>query len=309
MMARTHRGVVRRRAALRFVALTGTNLVPDIVQRTYGAWSSRKGMRRRFAMSITPLPAPEPGQCPIVATDRELLQLPLPVPVPALSGESEVPAGPVSGDGASWSLAQMLRVCEHKGIRYGETSAFVTRRSVVASSGDVVILKVRKELDEPSKVAAVAHEFGHIALGHTAMCCAAMWDARTGQERVVKSMYLQARERVPAGAVLANGMLARGVGERGSLPNDPDEQETRRAAEEREANIWAAHLLVRGEVFNAFLNELRAEGIDAESASKVAAVRTANRLNIPQEMVECWVYNYEWQFSEPPLRWLERSGR
>lgn len=305
MMTWTHRHAGRHRAALRFVALLGTDLVPDMIHRTYGAWSSRMGTRRRFAMSTTSLPAPVPGQHPTVATGREWVQMSL----PGLLGESEVGPDPVSGDIASWSLAQMLRVCEHKGIRFGETSAFVMRRSVVASSGDVVILKVRKEMDEPSKVAAVAHEFGHIALGHTAKCCAAMWDARIGQGRVATSMHLQARERVLAGAVPTDSGIAQGVGDRASLSDDPDEKENRRAMEEREANIWAAHLLVRGEVFNAFLNELRAEGVDAEPASQVAAVRTANKLNIPPEVVACWVYNYEWRFPEPPLKWLERSGR
>jgi hypothetical protein len=75
---------------------------------------------------------------------------------------------------------------------------------------------------------------------------------------------------------------------------------------ELEASVWAAHLLVRPEVFEENLEAaLQATNGNQEEAIAHAIEEAANALNIPAETVALWVEHRDATFAVDPLEWLE----
>jgi Zn-dependent peptidase ImmA (M78 family) len=87
----------------------------------------------------------------------------------------------------------------------------------------------------------------------------------------------------------------------GSLPfyRDPEQ--------ERDAHIWAAHLLVQPEVFRQKMRNAQASGSTGLPATESAIHETAEELNIPEAVVDQWVKTQDWRFGEDPKAWLRRS--
>src|SRR5689334_3388002 len=108
-----------------------------------------------------------------------------------------------------WSVRLLAKVCGRSNIWYKETPVYTTLLGVAITCGGTSTISVRSSLSEPEKIAVIAHELGHIALGHT---------------RISHTEFL----RDPRNA---------------RIPVSDDE------GSELEASIWAAHLLVRPEVY------------------------------------------------------------
>lgn len=74
--------------------------------------------------------------------------------------------------GSPWKLEHMYAVARRKHVRLWETDAMVSESGVPAlhgltvSLGDRAVVAVSELLAEPDRVAVVAHELGHLALGH-----------------------------------------------------------------------------------------------------------------------------------------------
>src|SRR5258707_5139992 len=65
-----------------------------------------------------------------------------------------------------WTLEVLVETCRRKGVTYMETSAFRSVRGVTFTCGHTRIVCVQQSLPEAEKIFALAHELGHIALGH-----------------------------------------------------------------------------------------------------------------------------------------------
>lgn len=171
----------------------------------------------------------------------------------------------------TWSISALKAVCQRKNIEYEETNAYSNLRGVVVSCGQSSIISVRASLPEAEKIFVIAHELAHIALGHTQ-------PAAMGFLREVRSLEAHAHQ-------------------------DPIRDE-----KEQEANIWAAHLLVRPEVYERCLQEAREKREDEAAIQRSAIECTAALLKIPAYAVELWLSSREVAalFPEEPLQWLER---
>jgi hypothetical protein len=194
-----------------------------------------------------------------------------------------------------WTVKALIEVCKRKGIVYQETDAFSTLNGIVVQCGSAVTIKVRKSLADPCKVAVIAHELGHLALGHTQYQRTRRWDPRLGV-----NVELQA-----TGTTL------------GATENEATDQEGGQDSaetgdmghrEEVEADVWAAYALVHPEVFQQHLNVLRADGNDDETACHGAAANVAHDLHLPWHVIERRLYYDDWQFPEPPYKWLLSEG-
>jgi Zn-dependent peptidase ImmA (M78 family) len=136
----------------------------------------------------------------------------------------------------------------------------------VVSCGGTSVIDISAELTEREKISAIAHQLGHIALGHM---------------RRKPIRFLRAMDELPA---------------RNS--NDTEE--------EMEACAWAAHLLVQRELYEAKLDQaqLAHEG-DPGQAAKCAIAMTADALNITPLTVSCRLEHEDANFPVPPLEWLQ----
>lgn len=76
---------------------------------------------------------------------------------------------------------------------------------------------------------------------------------------------------------------------------------------EQQAQIWAAHLLVRAEVFERLLRESRTAHRVENDALQEAIRRTADALNIPASTVKLWTETRSWVFPESPKSWLDHA--
>ena len=169
----------------------------------------------------------------------------------------------------NWSISALEAICQQKNIEYEETNAYTNLRGVVVSCGQSAIISVRASLSEAEKIFVVAHELAHIALGHTA-------PASMGSLGEARSL------EVPS--------------------HDPEKE-----AKEQQANRWAAHLLVRPEVYERCAQEARGLSHDEAGIQQYAIERTASLLKIPAYAVELWLASREalQHFPEEPLQWLE----
>lgn len=176
--------------------------------------------------------------------------------------------GQEPGTAERWSVQRLVAAGRQRNIWYKETRAFTTLLGIVVSSGESSLIDVKAELSEREKISTIAHELGHIYLGHT-------------HETPLK--LLRAMSDLPI-----------------LYPEDPEK--------ELEASVWAAHLLVRPEVYHAHLEAaLRTTGGDQEEAVAKAIRETANTLNIPAETVALWIEHRNATFEVDPLEWLEGS--
>jgi hypothetical protein len=157
----------------------------------------------------------------------------------------------------AWTVARLADLCRHKGIIYDESSALTGLSGLAAASGDVVLIRVRADLEERERVATLARELGHV------------YRAQHRQEHL---------PRRAAPELLHTG--------------DP--------AQERDADIWAAHCLVLPEVY-----ETARVAHPGDGAGAIA--ETAERLNIPERMVRLWLEHRDAHFGEDPRTWLARS--
>ena len=73
---------------------------------------------------------------------------------------------------------------------------------------------------------------------------------------------------------------------------------------EQQARVWAAHLLVRSEVFERFLREAKVTSRDEKLALRAAIRQTASALNVPTTTVKLWTETRDWSFPEAPRSWL-----
>lgn len=170
----------------------------------------------------------------------------------------------------TWSISVLEAICQRKNIEYEETDAYTNLRGVVVSCGQSSIISIRASLPEVEKIFVIAHELAHIALGHTQPA----------------SMGFLREERILA---------------------LPSHQDPVKEAKEQEANTWAAHLLVRPEVYEQCVQEARGTAHDEASIQQYAVERTAAMLKIPAYAVELWLASREvaQHFPEDPRQWLE----
>ena len=167
----------------------------------------------------------------------------------------------------TWTISALKAICERKNIECEQTDAFTNLRGVVVSCGQSSIISIRASLSEAEKIFVIAHELAHIALGHTQ-------PASMGSLREARSL---------------------------AQPSDEKE------AKEQEANNWAAHLLVRPEVYERCVQEARRLSRDEKAIKQYAIDRTASLLKIPAYAVEIWLASREavLLFPEDPFQWLE----
>lgn len=196
---------------------------------------------------------------------------------------------------APWTIADLAHICAAKHIDFRQTRAFTTIDVLVVQCEDAATIKVRASMEERCKIAGIVHALAHIALGHTSsetQSATCQWDPR-----------IAAPVEIIPQSVAAASMNAQVQG------SNVDLTAGLRTREEWQAAVWAAHALVRPGIFASHVDQLRAEGVDAETACKVAQVRTGNDLNIPSDVVECWLAHYDWQFPEPPAAWLQHERK
>jgi Zn-dependent peptidase ImmA (M78 family) len=177
----------------------------------------------------------------------------------------------------AWSLARLEAACVQKRIHFRESPSMSVHHGIAARRGETVTISIQAALPEPLKVAALAHELGHIYLGHTR-------SPETGYRRAFRGMTL-------------------------SIVQD--------ANKEQAADIWAAHLLVYPEVFQwnwelalelpVVWDEVGVS--DSGVVLALAIARTSQVLNIPPEMVALWWRTREIVFPEAPRDWLEHTRR
>jgi hypothetical protein len=167
-----------------------------------------------------------------------------------------------------WSVGKLVAASRQRDIWYKETREFTTLLGVVVSCGESSLIDVKADLDERQKINTIAHELGHVALGHT-------------REEPIRP--LRALRDLP-----------------GSYSDDTEK--------ELEASVWAAHLLVRPEVYEANLEAaLQATGGDQGEAVARAVQGTSDELNIPTDTVALWIEHRDATFAVDPLEWLGGS--
>lgn len=163
-----------------------------------------------------------------------------------------------------WSVQLLARVCRRSNIWYKETPVYTTLLGVTVTCGQTSTISVQSSLSESDKIATIAHELGHIALGHT---------------------------QVSHAEFLRNPRDVR-------LPVIDDEHR------ELEASIWAAHLLVRPEVYERYLDVLKGAGWSEDDAAMRAEEQCASALNIPRDVVRLWAQHRYHEFDVEPRAWL-----
>lgn len=166
----------------------------------------------------------------------------------------------------SRSLEELIKTCQHKHIWYTESSVFTTLRGIAVTCGGTSVIKVSDRLDDAEKLVTFAHEIAHVVLGHT---------------KHTSISYL--RDRNP---------------HRVHLLDDADK--------EREATIWAAHLLVAPDVYRQSLDEAHTRGFWGSDALEQAMRETAARLGITKEVVRVWVEHQDYTFPVSPAQWLQQ---
>ncbi|HEY7350204.1 MAG TPA: ImmA/IrrE family metallo-endopeptidase [Ktedonobacterales bacterium] len=192
-----------------------------------------------------------------------------PIPVDAVKQQIAVQNVGVPQSYA-WSAQALAEACRNRGIEYEESVAFSSLRGVVVRCGKTIIMSVRASLEEREKIFTIGHELAHLALNY--------------------------------------------------MPSDPiiylkDTQSTphilQDSQKEMEADVWAAHLLVFPEVYEQALEEAGARypTEQAQQVQKEAIIYTANRLNIPVQVVDLWLRHRDWPFSEAPQVWFAWANR
>lgn len=164
-----------------------------------------------------------------------------------------------------WSVRLLASICERSNIWYKETSAFTTLLGVAITCGQTSTISVRTSLSESEKIATIAHELGHIALGHT----------RASHMEFHRDLH---------------------------TPQIPLVDDKTR---ELEASIWAAHLLVRPDVFHRYFAAWKDAGCNDEVATMHAEEEAATALNIPRDVVQLWVRHRHHVFAVEPKTWLQ----
>jgi IrrE N-terminal-like domain len=164
------------------------------------------------------------------------------------------------------TLVELIDACVRKDIDYEESKVFTHLRGVVVTCGRSSVISVRASLSEADKKFTLAHELGHVALGHTS---ASAFEYQIETHDMLK------------------------------LPSDE---------KDHDASIWAAHLLVDPEAYDACLSEAQVEFGDSDLAYSTAIVNTAQSLGIPAYAVELWLETRDRVFSEDPKAWLAESS-
>lgn len=164
-----------------------------------------------------------------------------------------------------WSVRLLAKVCGRSHIWYKETPVYTTLLGVSVTCGGTSTISVKSSLSEPEKIAVIAHELGHIALGHT---------------QVSRTEFL----RDPRNA---------------EIPVSNDRER------ELEASIWAAHLLVRLEVYQRYFAAWKDAGCSEDDAAAHAEEDCANALNIPRGVVQLWAQHRHHEFDVEPRTWLQ----
>lgn len=77
---------------------------------------------------------------------------------------------------------------------------------------------------------------------------------------------------------------------------------------EQEIDVWAAHFLVRPEVYEKCVQEAEAL-FPPEQAAEEALARAAHRLNIPVQVVGLWLRSRDKHFAVAPRVWFARCCR
>jgi IrrE N-terminal-like domain len=157
----------------------------------------------------------------------------------------------------AWTLALLVAACQRKHIIYEESPELTALRGVVATCGQTVLVRVSAKLPLAERLVTLAHELGHVALGHR-----------------------------------------RGVSGPGSVSAllQPSDQ-----AQELAANIWAAHLLVRPDIYDAARARYRGD-------KTRAVAETAEQLQIPVRIVRLWLKYRAEHLPEDPSVWMERGA-
>jgi len=163
-----------------------------------------------------------------------------------------------------WPILALREACQIKQVDYEETPEFVALRGAVVTCGQTAIISVSSSLKDDEKRLTLAHELGHIALGHI---------------RGVPAPYLWEGQDAPL-----------------SLTQDKDR--------EREADIWAAHLLVEPEVYAENLQHVQEFEQDSTRAAVQAMRQTARQVRLPVRIIKLWLKTRDCPFEETPTTWL-----
>lgn len=162
----------------------------------------------------------------------------------------------------AWSVQRLVDACERKAIDYEERPGYENLLGVVITVAGSHLISIKATQADPDKIFAIAHELAHVALKHP-----------------LEGGFIHYLRKSDDGAI--------------SLYQD--------AALEQAAHVWAAHLLVRPEVYELALREALD---DEEEAMRL----TAERLNIPRGVVRLWRDHRDWRFPEEPIAWLQQPA-
>lgn len=169
-----------------------------------------------------------------------------------------------------WTLERLIEACQRKGIAYEETPSLTRMQGFAVSCGRTFLINVRANLPPDEKLFTLAHELGHIALGR---------------------MYTTTLGQVLEWLDTSFGAF----------------QDT---AQERNADLWAAHLLVSPEVFGACLTnaQTQSRGVAKHEVLASAMQRTAEHLGIPRHAVELWHARRDECPTPAPVDWIGDAG-
>jgi hypothetical protein len=171
----------------------------------------------------------------------------------------------------AWTIVHFESVLASRDIEFTVSPDLSSVEGLVIQCGETQVLIVQAALSEQKKIAAVAHELGHIALGDMSI------------ERFSHHGF----RRTTSGALVG---ILQDVGR------------------EHLADMWAAHLLVRPYVYEWCLEQAqwRFPGNKSRIASEAIKL-TADSLNIPDYVVSLWLQTRAREFSLSPYEWYAQS--
>lgn len=187
-------------------------------------------------------------------------------------GKQRIPledADTTSIDDMPWSISALVAACTRKGIHYQESSVLSSFRGVIVTSGSTSRISIRAGLQESEKIAAVAHELAHRALGHN-RAFEFLWEGTPADESAIDKAH-EADAAIWAAHLLMDSKV----------------------------KTWERNLAEA--ITNTHKRSFQPAAIEHK-----AAQLTAIALNIPLSTVECWLRTRGHSYQESPQAWLER---
>lgn len=165
-----------------------------------------------------------------------------------------------------WTLDSLASMCQRKGVVFRESTAFTSLNAVLVRCGTSVSISVRASLPTREKIFVLAHELGHLALDHAS--------TSSGSD---SSSIPHVNEDLDA-SVLGN--------------------------REQEADIWAAHMLVKPELVAGQMRNSSSRNLDDGVSETQIAKQIGILLNVPARAVLQWLHHRDHEFEIAPYAWL-----